>query len=424
MALQPLRQWLIKSNIYEVNLRQYTPDGTIKAFMPHLPRLQAMGVEILWLMPVQPIAEKEKKGTMGSPYACADYTAVNPQLGTVDDFKALVAAVHHLKMKLIIDWVANHTGWDHRWTTEHKDWYKWDFEKNSFKAASGMEDIIELNYDNLEMVDGMINSMRWWIEECNIDGFRCDLAAWVRLSFWQEAKRRLQPLKPLIWLGEFDGGDHPQYMQVFDIAYTWTWMHRSKELYEQKADAGFWQEALEKALSAPPLQLWFTSNHDENSWNGTEYEKYGDAALLLAVLSAVLPGVPLVYSGQEVPNHKRLLFFEKDQIVWGEGEPLLQAFYNKLLELRKTHPVFHSGVLRSKFRFIETTNKSKVMAIERTAGEQGVLALFNFSEEEQTSSVPHIIAVAAKELFTEATVNIATDYVFTLPPWGYQVWVW
>ena len=417
MTQPPLRQWLSRSNIYEVNLRQYTAEGTITAFIPHLPRLKNMGVEILWLMPVQPIAQKKKKGTMGSPYACTDYTAINPQLGNLDDFKQLVQETQRLGMKLIIDWVANHTGWDHRWTTEHKDWYKWDAAKNDFYAAPGMDDIIELNYDNPELVQGMIEAMKFWITECGIDGFRCDLASWVRLSFWQAAHRQLQPVKPLVWLGEFDAGDHPLYMQVFDTAYTWTWMHRSKELFDQKAPAQEWKAALQKTLAAPGLPLWFTTNHDENSWNGTEYEKYGAAASALAVLSALLPGLPLIYSGQEIPNHKRLQFFEKDALDWSKGLQLEQ-FYKTLLELRRTHPAL-SGGPAGNFRFITTNQEAACMAIERTSGKHRVVAIFNFSEKEQRTRLQGIATIRTKNVFTGAEFTLHDGVEVVLPSWGY-----
>ena len=180
--------WVSTTNIYEVNVRQYTKEGTFRAFLQHLPRLKDMGVQTLWLMPITPIARKNMKGTHGSYYACSDYTAINPEFGTMDDFKYLVREAHNLGFKLIIDWVANHTGWDHRWTREHPDFYLKDESTGDFKTASGMDDIIELNYDNPMLVTAMIEAMQFWVRECDIDGFRCDLAAWVELHFWQSAR--------------------------------------------------------------------------------------------------------------------------------------------------------------------------------------------------------------------------------------------
>ena len=295
--------WIKTTNIYEVNLRQYTPEGTITAFAQHLPRLQQMGVETIWFMPITPIAQKNKKGSLGSYYACADYTSVADEFGTLDDFKALVAAAHRMGMKVILDWVANHTGWDHWWTVEHPDWYEKDGHTGDFKKASGMDDIIELDFKNPALRKAMIDAMKFWVQETDIDGFRCDLAFWVELDFWLEAKPQLEAVKPLFWLGELDPLDNPDYMQVFDAAYTWKWMHSAEQFYKGQTSFGNLLQVLDQYHSISGTKVWFTANHDENSWNGTEYEKYGALAKALAVFSCTWPGLPLVYSGQELPNH-------------------------------------------------------------------------------------------------------------------------
>ena len=217
---QSAKSWIKTTNVYSVNMRQYTPEGTINAFAKNLPRLKEMGVETLWFMPLTPIAQKNKKGTLGSYYAAADYTSINPEFGNMEDFKRLVKQAHDLGMKVIIDWVANHTGWDHVWTKTHPDWYEKDPATNDFKKASGMDDIIELDFKNKDMRRAMIDAMKFWITEANIDGFRADLAFWVELDFWIEAKKELETIKPLFWLGELDALEHPDYMQVFDAAYT------------------------------------------------------------------------------------------------------------------------------------------------------------------------------------------------------------
>ena len=193
------KDWIYNTNIYEVNLRQFTEEGTFKAFAKHMPRLSSMGVQTLWFMPVTPISEKEKKGTLGSYYACSDYTSINLEFGTMQDFKNLVKQAHKLGFMVIIDWVANHTGWDHVWTMEHPDWYEKD-KNGNFKKASGMDDIIELDYKNADMRRAMIEAMKFWVRKCGIDGFRCDLASWVEIDFWMEAIPELNELKPLLWL--------------------------------------------------------------------------------------------------------------------------------------------------------------------------------------------------------------------------------
>ena len=327
--------WINNTDVYEVNIRQYTADGTFNAFAKELPRLKDMGVSTLWFMPVTPIAQKNKKGTLGSPYACSDYTAVNPEFGDLNDFKKLVKLAHSMNFKVIIDWVANHTGWDHVWTKSHPEYYKTDSNTNDFKMASGMDDIIELDYDNPDLRKAMIDAMLFWVKECAIDGFRCDLAFWVTLDFWLQARTELEKTKTLFWLAESDPLEHPDYYQAFDACYTWTWMHKTEDFYKKDQNVHQLHNILKQYNSvknAPGIPLWFTANHDENTWNGTEYEKYGEAAKALAVLSFTRNGLPLIYSGQELPNLKRLQFFDKDTIEWN-GNYAMQDFYKTLLYL-------------------------------------------------------------------------------------------
>ena len=273
--------WINNTDVYEVNVRQYTPEGTFNAFAKELPRLKEMGVSTLWFMPITPIAQKNKKGSLGSPYACSDYTAINPEFGTLDDFKALVNLSHSMDFKVIIDWVANHTGWDHVWTKTHPEYFEKDDSTHDFKIASGMDDIIELDYNNPALRKAMIGAMEYWVKECDIDGYRCDLAFWVELDFWLEARAELEKTKTLFWLAECDALEHPEYYQAFDACYTWTWMHKTEEFYKQHQDKYLLDSLVYQYGTVggdDAIPLWFTSNHDENTWNGTEYEKYGDAA--------------------------------------------------------------------------------------------------------------------------------------------------
>ncbi len=367
--------WIFKTNVYEVNLRQYTVEGTINAFGEHLHRLKDMGVETLWFMPLTPISQKNKKGTLGSYYACSNYTAVSQEFGTLDDFRSLVQKAHNLGLTVIIDWVANHTGWDHVWTAEHPEWYKKD-ENGQFKRASGMDDIIELDFSQAAVRSAMINAMEWWIEHTDIDGFRCDLAFWVELKFWKEAKSELQKRKPLLWLGELDMLDSPEFMQVFDAAYTWKWMHSCEKYYKEEISFNELMTVLENYSHSVGLKCWFTSNHDENSWNGTEYEKYGEMAELLAVFSCTWPGVPLIYSGQELPNRKRLQFFEKDVIAWNDSCALHQ-FYRNLLHLRKDFCALNAQAPVERV----FSNVDKLLAFKRTDASSEILILLNFSDQ-------------------------------------------
>ena len=372
--------WARQTSIYEVNVRQYTPAGTFRAFMAELPRLRDLGVGTLWFMPITPIAEKQRKGSLGSYYACSDYTSINAEFGTLADFQELVKKAHDLGMKVIIDWVANHTGWDHRWTREHPDYYLRDSTTGDFKIASGMDDIIELNFGNPALRKAMIDAMQFWVDECDIDGFRCDLAFWVELPFWREAREKLDAVKPLFWFGEYDELDKPEYAEVFDASYTWTWMHGAKDFYQQAGPLDSLLHILDRyqSISNDRLRAWFTTNHDENSWNGTEFEKYGSMAKTLAVFSATWPGVPLLYSGQEIGNRKRIDFFDKDTIQAGPDAEMFTGFYRALMQLKKTHPALRAdkSVLIER---LQTTAPASVLAYLRKQGTSELLVVLNFS---------------------------------------------
>ncbi len=375
------KKWYYNTNIYEVNLRQYTPEGTIKAFAQHLPRLKEMGVETLWFMPVTPISEKNKKGILGSYYACSSYVAVSPEFGTLADFKNLVTEAHALGFKVILDWVANHTGWDHTWTFTHPEYYLKDEHTGDFLAASGMDDIIELDFSNKALRNAMIEAMQFWVTECDIDGFRCDLAFWVELDFWQEARPQLDKIKPLFWLGEYDEIDNPDYGTVFDASYSWRWMHATRGYCEAHRTFNDLLQLLLQynTLGTATMRAWFTTNHDENSWNGTEYEKYGDLAHVLAVFGNTWTGVPLMYTGQEIPNHKRLAFFEKDEVNW--NQPLqLASFYTTLFNLRKNNNALQSGEEINLPQLLQVQHNAPVLAYSRSNGDDQVITILNFSE--------------------------------------------
>ncbi|WP_159477625.1 alpha-amylase family glycosyl hydrolase [Chryseobacterium sp. 18068] len=374
------QEWKHTTNIYEVNVRQYTKEGTFRAFEKEMPRLKNMGVKTLWFMPITPIAQQNKKGSLGSPYAASDYTSINPEFGTMDDFKHLVNEAHRLGFKVIIDWVANHTGWDHVWTKTNPEFYL--KENGTFKMASGMDDIIELDYENQEMRKAMINAMKFWIEETDIDGFRCDLASWVTVDFWKEARPEVEKIKPLFWIGEFDELESPEYGKVFDASYSWKWMHKSAEFYKDNQPIHELVDLLRKysQIGDSSMRAWFTSNHDENSWNGTEYEKYGDITKPMAIFSATWNGIPLLYSGQELPNLKRLEFFEKDPIEW-TNDCKMADFYKTLLNLKSSNPALRGGDSNVVTYLLNTSANDKVFAYIRKNKWNEVLVVLNFSKE-------------------------------------------
>jgi alpha-amylase len=417
--------WINNTNVYEVNLRQYSNEGTINAFLKELPRLKEMGVETLWFMPLTPIAQKNKKGSMGSYYACSDYTSVSPEFGTVADFKAFVKQAHDMGFKVIIDWVANHTGWDHVWTKTHPAYYLKDSTTKDFQIASGMDDIIELDFSNKELRKAMIDAMRFWVTECDIDGYRCDLAFWVELDFWLEARAELEKTKTLFWLAETDPVEKPEYYKAFDACYTWTWMHKSKEFYEGKQSLAFIKDSVLRKYDSicgnTKIPLWFTTNHDENSWNGTEYEKYGDMAKALAVFSCTWNGMPMVYSGQELPNKKRLKFFEKDVIEWNANYTL-QSFYKTLLELKKNNKALRTADVNVVTHLIQTDNPN-IFAYCRKNGDAEVLVVLNMSKQTHRFEVrDRVVTGKYKNAFSGVDNDFTNEKFFEMQGWEYLVY--
>lgn len=413
----PIVSWGNGTNIYEVNIRQYTTEGTLQAFIRHIPRLHEMGIEILWLMPITPISIEKRQGTYGSYYAASSYTDIDPAYGSSDDFRQLIKTAHRHDMKVIIDWVANHTGYDHQWTVKYPGWYRKD-EKGNFTGLYGWIDVIDLNYEIPELRLGMIEAMKHWIKEYDIDGFRCDMARTVPLDFWVEARGECDALKPLFWLAECEILD---YHEAFDLTYGWEVL-RAIDKYMQGEMLLHGIIPLLTAYTRYPVgskKLLFTSNHDENSDHGTEYEKYGVAALAMAVFSCTWPGIPLIYSGQEKPNKKRLAFFEKDFIDW-EGEVELHDFYKTLLGFRKRN----KALQESASVLLLASNHPDVLVYLCRRQQDKVLVLLNLSKEKEASfSVTHpAIPGRYSNLFTGKTVTIKKKEDFSFAPGEYAVY--
>ena len=412
--------WSYDSNIYEVNLRQYTIEGTFEAFSKELPRLRRMGVEILWFMPITPISVEKRLGTLGSYYACSDYTNTNPEYGSVDDFKKLVKEAQSLGFKILIDWVANHTGWDHRWTKEHPEYYKKN-DQGCFYDSNGWEDVIDLDYDNAALRHAMIEAMKFWVNDCGIDGFRCDMAMLVPLDFWRSARTELDAEKKLFWLAECED---IVYQEVFDAVYAWRFLHtmeaywkKEKGIYGIDADLKFY----DRDFWPTAMHALFTSNHDENSHSGSEYERMGDAAIPFAVLCATWNGIPLIYSGQELPNKKRLKFFDKDFIDW-TGEYALDDFYSTLLHLRKRNKALRAGDSSVKTYRLSGNVNDNVFAFLRIHGEQEVLVLLNFSRDNVSYSITDpVVKGVFKNSFSGESVNTDENRLFEMDAWHFRV---
>lgn len=349
--------WTYNAVIYEMNVRQYTPEGTFAAAQKELPRLKRLGVDVLWLMPIYPIGVKERKGTLGSYYAISDYCAVNPEFGDMKDFERFLKAAHKAGFKVILDWVANHTSPDAVWINEcPADWYERDSLGNTI-VEYDWTDIAALNYDNRDVWTAQDKAMRFWLD-MGVDGFRCDMACEVPIEFWRETIQGLREDYPGIYMLA-EGENHDLHLYAFDASYAWVLHHLLNDIAQGRKGAPELAEYIARDAKNNPeeaFRLMFTSNHDENSWAGTEFERMGDAAKAMAVLTFTLPcGQPLIYTGQEMGWNKRFEFFEKDPIpAWEENE--YTDFYRWLVKLRHENPALAAGERGGDFELVSTEN--------------------------------------------------------------------
>ncbi len=423
--------------IYEANIRQYSKAGTFKAFTKDIPELKELGVKIIWLMPVFPISQAKRKATggefasliedkaerarvLGSYYAVSDYTKINPEFGTIRDFRALVNEAHKHGMFVILDWVANHTGWDHEWLKEHPEYYtKNDAGDVIHPAETDWTDVADLNYDNEAMRKQMIVDMSYWITEQGVDGFRCDVAGSVPLGFWVEAIPQLRSKKNIFMLAE---ASEPELLQanLFDMAYAWDGHHLLNSMAKgEKSIVDFdkYVTKLTQDYEADDILMNFVTNHDENSWNGTIQERMGDASELMTVFSYIIPGMPLIYSGQEYGLDHRLKFFEKDSIPKTKGGTW--EVLKKLGALKNTHEALNGGKQSASYLIFETNNKHVLKYIRSKAGKK-IIFIANFS------STPQSFKMTGTNKFLDYMSNKDIHFnndEITLAPWGYKILV-
>jgi glycosidase len=420
-------QWSYNLSIYEVNVRQYTKEGTFAAFQTHLDRLQDLGVGIIWFMPIHPIGVKNRLGSLGSYYSVKDYYGINAEFGTIEGFKALVDSIHKKGMYVVIDWVGNHTSWDNVLTQSHPDWY----EKNStggFISPHGTNwtDVIQLDFGNQAMRTYMIEAMKYWITEIHVDGFRCDAASFVPIDFWTQAVAALKSTKPdIIMIAEDDAAKY--YSAGFNVTYAWSFYGFGggilPGLYKATSNANtFSTYALNEALLYPGNnnRLYFTSNHDENSWYGTDTELFGTAAEQFSLLALTFRSVPLIYSGQEAGLNHRLKFFDKDEIVW-KTHPMAGK-YKTMLHFKKDHQALWNGAKGKEPVRIETNSDQYIFAFTRQYEKDRLCALFNLSNQQRTFSVAgSSYSGLYKDVFNDSLITLTDNFSMTLPAWGYKI---
>jgi glycosidase len=416
--------WTRNAVMYEVNVRQYSKEGTFKAVEKEIPHLQKLGVNILWFMPIHPISEKDRKGTLGSPYAVQNYLATNPEFGTIEDFKSVVKKAHNHGMKVIIDWVGNHTGRDNVWIKQHPNWYIYD-KSGEIVAPHDWTDVAKLNYENPEMRTAMIDAMKFWIKETDIDGFRCDAAIEVPLDFWIRARKELDAVKPMFMLAE---AWEPELVNegAFDMFYGWDFHHIMNEIAKGNNGATSvtdWLNKQNKLYCNDAYAMHFITNHDENSWNGTEFERMQDGVNAFAVLTYTLPGMPLIYTGQEVGMNKRFKFFEKDPIE-NFTPNKITAFYIQLNQLKHQHPALAAGLAGGTINRIETTADDKVFAFSRTVGKDEVVVIVNLNKNAVSINLSKNAPTGSfKNFFSKKEIDFTHTKTFDLKPWEYLVYV-
>lgn len=408
--------WAKNSTIYEVNIRQFTSEGTFEAFQKHLPRLKELGVDILWLMPINPIGELNRKGTLGSYYSVKDYININPEFGSKENFKALVKEIHKQGMFIILDWVANHTAWDHNWVKTRPEFYTLDSLGNFVPPVADWSDVIDLNYDNRELWEQMKSALKYWVKEFNIDGYRCDVAGMVPIEFWNEVRLELQKIKPVFMLAEWDTPE--MHQKAFDMTYDWNLHKLFNQIYSKEKNTRDIIEHLKSDQNKYPdyaIRMQFTSNHDENTWNGTEFERLGDATEVFAVLTYIVPGMPLIYNGQESGFNKRLAFFDKDLIIWQESK--FEDLYKRLNLLKEKNKALWTGSNEGTTEFI---NQNELLIIKRSNDKNVVIGYFNLSDKE-------IFLTIISEKIDHSYIDFETqqptemDKHLKLKPWSYKV---
>ncbi len=423
-----LPEWAKQAAIYEVNIRQYTPEGTFSAFAKHLPRLKDMGVEVLCFMPVFPISETKRKGPLGRYSAVSDFRQINPAFGTQEDFDAMIRQAHELGMYVILDWVPNHTGWDHIWIHKHPEWYVHDpladtisHGRDNNNKVTDWYDVAELDYANAKMRTAMMEDLRYWIAEKGIDGYRFGVAGGVPLDFWKACSEQLRKIKPVFLLSASEVPAH-RNNGYFQMDYGWEFYHLMNDIAKGKKNAMEINLYFHKHLVRykQGSSMMFTSNYNENSWSGTVFERMGKGHLAFAVLAATINGMPLIYSGQEEPLRKKLAFYGKDTIKFKDFA--YHDFYKKLLTLKGGNPALANGASGGPLVQLTTGRDDSVIAYLREKGNHKVLVIINLSEFQQSVSLTDKRCVGVyNNVFANSTMNVPDEFTLNLGPWDFLV---
>lgn len=414
--------WTRDAVLYQLNTRQFTPEGTFKAAQKQLPRLAAMGVDIIWLMPIHPIGEANRKGSLGSPYAVRDYRAVNPEFGTEAEFRAFVDEAHRLGLKVILDWVANHSAYDNPLTKSHPDWYTRTPE-GALTSPQGTDwsDVADFDYSQPALRRYMTESLAYWVREFGVDGFRCDVAGYVPTDFWETARAELDKVKPVFMLAEWEQRD--LHARAFDATYGWGWKEAMQRLAKSGEGAGpirGYYAGQAETWPQAAMRMVYTENHDQNSWDGIAAQIYGPAYEAAIALSFTGSGLPLIYNGQEADNDRQLEFFERDPIIWKQGRHA--GLFARLIALKTEMPALHNGRFGAPMVEVPTSQSADVYAFTRGAAGERVFAVFNLSPRPLTFTFDK---ARHHGRYTDALTGEAASFVggetLDLPAWGYRI---
>ena len=418
-------KWAYESTIYELNTRQLTPEGTFAAAEAVLPTLCENGIDILWIMPCQPIGKLTRKGTLGSYYSIIDYCQMNPEFGTRADFEHFLQTAHDLGFKVILDWVANHTAPDSEWT-KNEGWHYRDSLGN-LMVQYDWTDISKLDYQNQDMRNEMLKCMKWWMDSIGIDGFRCDVAGEVPTDFWNWAMADIRKDHPdMFTLAEDEDKAQELTETAFDMYYGWTLHHLMNGVAQGKnsvEDLWAYFAKADSTIRPNAIRMNFITNHDENSWNGTEFERMGNSVPLWSAFCYVVPGMPMIYTGQLSGNHHRLEFFEKD-LIDTNPEYAQADLYKQLNQLRADNKALHSPEQGAPMMRIAADNEHIFACVRHAEGkwcDNTVIAVMNMSGEEQTVTLDLTGYEGKYDCICGKNITLEATQTFQLKPWEYKI---
>ncbi len=416
-------EWIKSAVLYELNIRQFSAEGSFKAVEKQLPRLKELGIDIIWLMPVHPIGEINRKGSLGSYYSVQDFEGINPEFGTESDFQDLVNAIHDNGLYVILDWVANHSSWDNQLTETNPEYYKRTSD-GKFQSTKwrDYDDIIEFDYGNPDLRKYMTDAMKYWVEKFDIDGFRCDVASFVPIDFWENARKELEAIKPVFMLAEAE--DRDLHRKAFDASYNWTLWNILHEIAAGRKNARFLAESyLAEHVSTFPkdgIRLNFIDNHDKNSWEGTPKENFGEALECMTVFTFLMDGMPLIYNGQEAGLNRALKFFDRDPIDWKPHQD--EQLFEKIFELKHQNQALWNAKWGGEMVRIENNQMENILSFVRAKNGDRVIGVFNFSDMEiEVTCFLEEHAGAYNNFFLGSTTTVTPHAKFQLAAWGFLV---